>query len=150
MGLTQKLAPRRYRRAAISTIAALGLAACGDLAAALPPRPSPFPILAHLPSVTPVTPRPTAPATATPLVAAPTPTPTPPSMRVPVAANLRSGPGASFRIVTVISAGSSIVLSRRQGDWFEVRTADGQRGWVSNLVLEVDPSIAEGIPLAQP
>ncbi len=140
-----------WRRVAISATIALGLAACGDMAAALPPRPTPFPVLEHLPSVTPVTPRPTPPATATRIVTtAPMPTPKPPRVRVPANANMRSGPGVSYTIVAVISAGSSIALSLRQGDWYEVRTADGQVGWMSSLVLEVDPTVAARIPLARP
>jgi hypothetical protein len=150
MGSRQKPASRGYRRAAISAIAALGLAACGDLAGALPPRPTPFPILAHLPSVTPITPRPTLPATATPVVAMPTPTIELPRALVPANANMRSGPGVDFAIVAVVNAGSRITLSQRQGDWYAVRTIDGQEGWMSNLVLEIDPAIAESVPLAQP
>ncbi len=78
------------------------------------------------------------------------PTPKPPRVRVPANANMRSGPGVSYTIVAVISAGSSIALSLRQGDWYEVRTADGQVGWMSSLVLEVDPAVAARIPLARP
>jgi uncharacterized protein YgiM (DUF1202 family) len=150
MGLAQKPVPRRYRRAAISTIAALGLAACGDLAAALPPGPTPFPILERLPSVTPVTPRPTLPATATPITAGITPTPERPRVLVPANANMRSGPGVNFPIIAVVNAGSRIALSQRQGEWYEVRTANGQKGWMSNRVLEVDPAVAQGVPLALP
>jgi hypothetical protein len=150
MGLIQKSAPHHYRRAAISAITALGLAACGDLAAALPPRPTPFPILAHLPSVTPITPKPTLPATSTPVAVAPTATPELPRALVRANANMRSGPSVDSTIVAVVSAGSRIALSRRQGDWYAVRTVDGQEGWMSTLVLEVDPSVAESVPLAQP
>jgi hypothetical protein len=151
MGITQKPTSRHHAHIVIAAIAALGLAACGDLASALPPRPTPFPILERLPSVTPVTPRPLPPATAMPLaVAAPTPTLALPSVIVPANANMRRGPGVNFAIVAVISAGSSIVLSQRQGDWYAVHTADGQSGWISSLVLEVDPTVAASVPLAQP
>ncbi len=135
---------------ALSVVAALGVAGCGDLAAALPPRPTPFPVLAHLPSVTPVTPSPTSPATATPRIITPTPTPDFPHILVPATANMRSGPGIDFMIVAVISPGSSITLSRHQGDWYEVRTDAGQKGWISNLILKVDPAIATHVPLFKP
>jgi SH3-like domain-containing protein len=127
----------------------LGLAACGDLAAALPPRPSPFPTLERLPSVTPVTPSPIPTPTPT-AIAEPSPTPTLPLAFVTVNANMRSGPGTDFMIVSVVSAGSSIALSGRQDDWYQVRTADGIEGWMSNLVLEVDPAVADSVPLTQP
>jgi hypothetical protein len=135
---------------AAAALALLGLAACGDLAAALPPRPSPFPTLSRLPSVTPVTPSPTPPPTSTIVAERPVATPGLPLAFVPADANMRSGPGTSFDIVAVVSAGSSITLSRRQDEWYEVRTADGVEGWMSNLVLDVDPAVADSVPLAQP
>ena len=150
MALTPKPALRRHRRTALSLVAALGLAGCGDLAAALPPRPTPFPLLERLPSVTPVTPSPIPPATVTPHAVTPTPTPDLPHVFVPANANMRSGPGVDFVIVAVISAGSRITLSQRQGDWYEVRTAAGQQGWMSNLVLGVDPATAKSVPLFKP
>ncbi|MEI7772545.1 MAG: SH3 domain-containing protein, partial [Chloroflexales bacterium] len=86
------------------------------------------------------------------LAAAPTHTPTHdlPHVLVAAAANIRSGPGVDFSIIAVVSAGSSITLSQRQGDWYKVRTADGHEGWMSKLVLEVDPAVAASVPLAQP
>jgi hypothetical protein len=149
MGRMLNHALRRCRLLAAVACVALGLAACGDLAAALPPRPSPFPTLARLPSVTPVTPSPIPLPTAT-AVAQPTATPALPLAFVVVDANMRSGPGTGFEIVSVVSAGSSIALSGRQDDWYQVRTADGVEGWMSNLVLEVDPAVADSVPLAQP
>jgi uncharacterized protein YgiM (DUF1202 family) len=65
-------------------------------------------------------------------------------------ANMRSGPGTNFTIIAVINAGSSIALNQRQGEWYAVRTANGQEGWISNLVLEVDPAVAASVPLALP
>jgi len=142
---------RRCCRLAAAAIVALGLVACGDLAAALPPRPTPFPPLERLPSVTPVTPRPAPPPSVTPrALAAGTPTPDLPSAVVFVDANMRSGPGLDFDVVAVIRAGSSIGLSKRQGEWYAVRTADGRKGWMSDQVLELEPSVADRVPQSQP
>jgi hypothetical protein len=141
----------RYSRMAILLIAAIGLGACGDLAASLPPRPSPFPTLVRLPSVTPVTPSPSPLPSSTPVVQVLiTPTPTPPIALVAVAANMRSGPGLEFAVVAVLNAGSSIILSGRQEDWYQVQTADGLDGWMSAQVLEIEPSVADSLPQIQP
>ncbi|NTV99928.1 MAG: SH3 domain-containing protein [Oscillochloris sp.] len=139
----------RYRIAALLVIATMSLAACGDLSAALPARPTPFPTLARLPSVTPVTPRPTAPPTRTP-TGVPTITPVLPSARILDPVNMRSGPGLDFAIIAVIDAGSRITLSGRQGEWYAVRTDDGLEGWMSQSVINVDSSIAEQVPQIQP
>ncbi|NNJ10378.1 SH3 domain-containing protein [Chloroflexales bacterium ZM16-3] len=142
---------RRCCLAAVAVVAALGIVACGDLTAALPPRPTPFPTLERLPSVTPVTPSPsplpTATPTATPAVS---PTPDLPRALIVVDANMRSGPGLGFDIVTVVRVGSSIALSERQGEWYAVRTADGLEGWMSDQVLDLDPSVADRVPQSKP
>lgn len=129
---------RRCWSAALSALAALALVACGDLASALPARPSPFPTLARLPSVTPVTPGPTRLPSPT---SAPTRTSTivsrPSRALVAVAANLRSGPGLDYAVVTVLDAGTSLTLGEHQGEWYAVQTADGAQGWMSDQVLDL-------------
>jgi len=143
-------APRRCRTAAavITLVLGLALAACGDLAAALPPRPTPFPTFARLPSVTPVTPSPTPPPSATPVPA--TPTPEPLLARAPGPANVRSGPGVSFGIVGVVDADDTVSLLGRTGEWYRVATPDGVTGWMSEQVLDIDPEIAAAVPPVEP
>jgi uncharacterized protein YgiM (DUF1202 family) len=143
-------APRPHRAAAagITLALALALSACGDLVAALPPRPSPFPTLARLPSVTPVTPSPTRPPTATPVL--PTATPAPLLVRAPGAANVRGGPGVDFAIVAVVAADDQIELLGRSGDWYQVGLADGSTGWMAGQVLGLDPEVAVDVPLVEP
>lgn len=140
--------PQRAAAAGITLALALALAACGDLVAALPPRPSPFPTLARLPSVTPVTPSPTRPPTATPPQA--TPTPAPLLVRAPGPANVRSGPGVSFEIVGVVAADDPIELLGRSGDWYRVALADGSVGWMAGQVLGIAPDVAAAVPLVEP
>lgn len=131
---------------------ALFLTACIDLAAALPPTPSPFPTLARLPTVTPVTPQPTRSPVTIVLVPPSTVTPTTSRLagRVSVEANLRNGPGTSFRIITVVPANTEVLLEGQRANWYIVRLPDGQTGWMSATVLEVAPDIAARVPVATP
>jgi hypothetical protein len=124
------------------------LAACTDLTADLPPRPTPFPTLERLPSVTPVTPSPTAPPTAT-LVPLATPTPTPLPATVAITANLRSNPSLDSRVVQIVEAGETVNLRARQGDWYAVELLGGLSGWMAATVLTIDPAIAAVVPEVQ-
>ncbi|GAB4433651.1 MAG: hypothetical protein OHK0015_22600 [Chloroflexi bacterium OHK40] len=147
----------RYRRpvvpyrlaAALLAAVALVLSACAELEAALPPRPSPVPTLARLPTVTPVTPRPTPPPTATALATV-TPTPLALVATVAVGANVRAGPGVGFAIVGVLDAGVTVGLAGRQGDWFQIDAPDGTRGWMAGQVLMIDPATNAAVPTATP
>lgn len=139
------------RRLALTLAVVLGLAvlaACADVAASLPARPTPVPTLARLPSVTPVTPRPATP-TPTPSIAV-TPTPEPLVGTVLRAANVRQGPGVDFGIAGIQAAGDEVTLTGRRGEWFQVRTATGIEGWMSSQVLEVDPATAAAVPEVSP
>ncbi len=123
------------------------LGACGDLASALPARPTPVPTLARLPSVTPMTPSATRPPTETP---APVMTPTPAPLRgtVAVGANVREGPGIGFAIVGVLDEGTRVELLSRSNDWYEIVGPGGLTGWMSEQVLTVDPVTASAVPEA--
>jgi hypothetical protein len=122
------------------------LAACGDLEAALPERPSPVPTLARLPSVTPITPSPTLAPTLTPTL---TPTPRPLLGQVARAANVRGGPGTDFPIVGTLEAGATVTLLRRRDDWFAIEYVDTP-GWMFRELLELDPETERLVPLDLP
>jgi hypothetical protein len=122
--------------------------ACADLTADLPPRPTPFPTLERLPSVTPVTPSPTPPPTAT-LVPLATPTPTPLPATVATTANVRSNPSLDSSVVLVVEAGQALNLRARQGDWYAVELPGGLSGWMAASVLTIDPAIAAAVPELQ-
>ncbi|EFO81763.1 hypothetical protein OSCT_0340 [Oscillochloris trichoides DG-6] len=128
-------------------LAGLVLAGCGNLAAALPAQPSPFPTLPRLPSVTPVTPRPTRPPTPSPS-STPTATPIPPQAEATINANLRSGPSTNTAVVAVVRKGTQVGLLERQGDWYRVRTPDGTQGWMANTVLKIAPGLIDQVPLS--
>ncbi|PDW03678.1 SH3 domain-containing protein [Candidatus Viridilinea mediisalina] len=134
-------------RLVIVTISlALILAACGDLEAALPERPTPVPTLPRLPSVTPITPSPTPAPTFTPTL---TPTPRPLVATVVRAANVRAGPGTSFAIVGTMEAGVTVTLHSQRDDWFAIETTD-ITGWMFRDLLELDPATERAVPMDLP
>jgi hypothetical protein len=136
-------------RLALALFAALLLSGCGDLSGALPPRPTPVPTLARLPTVTP--PRPT--VTPFPTVIPPSPTITPETAATLLAtvvrnANIRGGPGIDFTIVGIATEGDTITLRSARDGWYAITTNDGLEGWMSETVLEIDPQTAEAVPLS--
>ncbi|GAB4472294.1 MAG: hypothetical protein Kow00124_10160 [Anaerolineae bacterium] len=52
--------------------------------------------------------------------------------------NVRSGPGAGYAIVTVVSGGDVLKLLGRDsvGSWVYVELADGTKGWVSSFYIQ--------------
>ncbi len=130
----------------------LFISGCVDLAAALPPTPSPFPTLPRLPTVTPVTPEPIRSPVTIILGPSATATPSPEQWtgRALFDANVRTGPGTSFPVVTVVPAGTEVTLEGQRANWYVVRLPDGQSGWMAAAVLDVDPVIATRIPVVAP
>ena len=49
---------------------------------------------------------------------------------------LHTGPGQGYPIFHVAERGEAIAILRRRTDWFQVRTRQGQEGWVSRNQLE--------------
>jgi hypothetical protein len=148
--MRNRLAARLARLgAALAAVAALALlGACADIAASLPARPTPVPTLPRLPSVTPVTPRPTAPLTATPTATPATPTAVALTGTVTTGANVRAGPGVEFAIVGVLGPGDEVRLEGRREEWYQISTPDGLEGWMSGVVLAIDPAINAAVPEA--
>jgi hypothetical protein len=128
------------------------LSGCDYVTSALPPSPSPFPTLARLPTVTPVTPSPTPLPSPTLPPALPTPSPTPTILRgtVAVGANVRAGPSLDFAIITSLVAGSDIVLQGQANGWYQVSMPDGTEGWMSEQVIEIAPETATAVPTISP
>lgn len=101
---------------------------------------------------------PTPPSTDTPVAETsptetPQPTPTetvaPTSYRVPTNANLRSGPGTNYSVVTTLQAGESVRLLARTEDsgWFQVATEKGDEAWIAAFLIEL-PAEGVDVPLA--
>lgn len=66
----------------------------------------------------------------------PTPTPGPPQITVELA-NLRTGPGAVYDLVTMLPQGAIFVPEARSqaGDWVFGATPEGQEGWLFTALL---------------
>lgn len=56
--------------------------------------------------------------------------------------NLRSGAGTGFRILQVLETGDSVQVLERGGDWTQVRTSNGNVGWVPSQYLMDRPAAA--------
>jgi hypothetical protein len=129
----------------------LAVGGCDYLAGAMPPTPSPFPTVARLPSVTPVTPSPIPPPTNTPRPTL-TPTVAPEELEgtVSVGANVRNGPGTQFPAISSVLAGRTVIITGRSEGWYAVITSDGTEGWMSELVIETEPLVATAVPTVVP
>ena len=51
--------------------------------------------------------------------------------------DLRTGPGRGYPITQVAERNEWVVIELRHTDWFKVRTARGQAGWVSRAQMAV-------------
>lgn len=136
----------RMRSAGIILLLVL-LYGCDAVAGALPPGPTPFPTFARLPTVTPEPPTPSPGLASDPF---PTVTPRPLKGTVIVGANVRTGPGTNFTIITAIVAGNQVTLRGQSEGWYQVVTPDGIEGWMSGEVLSVAPSTAANVPVVSP
>jgi curli biogenesis system outer membrane secretion channel CsgG len=70
--------------------------------------------------------------------ASPTPSAPPPAETAteavivkPSALNVRSGPGSSHSIVSVVRSGDRLEVLEHSGDWIRIRTETGNEGWIS-------------------
>ena len=51
-------------------------------------------------------------------------------------ANIRSGAGNNFSIVTTVKQGDELILLGEYGEWFNVRLENGQEGWIDNRFVK--------------
>ncbi|MCP4687969.1 MAG: SH3 domain-containing protein [Desulfobacterales bacterium] len=49
--------------------------------------------------------------------------------------NIRSGPGARFKVLGVVEKGIPFKVLKRKGAWFEVKHADGDGGWIYQTLV---------------
>jgi hypothetical protein len=171
--------PRQIRWGVIATVVAVGLLALGGGVALLgvlsrqarsaqstvtpvPTATAPAPTsviptrLPPLPSATPDSPP--APTGAVDPTRPVDPTvegaPAVPRLRVIVgSANVRSGPGIVFPIVTTLSAGTEVVpvavVENNSGRWYVASLPAGGQGWISEQVVEaVNPALVDALPTA--
>jgi hypothetical protein len=51
-------------------------------------------------------------------------------------ANIRSGAGNEFSIVTTVKQGDKLTFLGEYGEWFNVRLENGQEGWINNMFVK--------------
>ncbi len=49
--------------------------------------------------------------------------------------NVRSGPGARFKVLGVVDRGIPFKVLNRKGSWIEVKHADGDGGWIHKTLV---------------
>ena len=54
-------------------------------------------------------------------------------------ANLRSGPGQNYDPVATVKSGVVFDLIKREGDWLQLRHADGTEGWIFSTLVWPNP-----------
>lgn len=64
------------------------------------------------------------------------------------AANLREGPGTSYRSLGKLDTRNSVTLLAYSGEWFNVRTSSNTTGWMSSEVLSLNTAATRGLPEA--
>ena len=110
---------------------------------------TPTPIPTIKPTDTPQ-PTPTPQPTATPT---PSPTPLPVAVVKSEAANVREGPGTTYRVRVVMKQGDRLTLLGRSGagDWLLIRLPSWETGWVSASLVQVStPLDAIAVATTQP
>ena len=109
-----------------------------------PPSDTPSPTGTPAPTITPEPPTPTI-----------TPSPSPvPTIGAQVIANqvvnVRTGPGTEYDIFGTASPSEDVELIGRNvdGDWYEVKFANGDTGWMLNRLLDIPPD--SDLPITEP
>ncbi len=51
-------------------------------------------------------------------------------------ANIRSGAGSNFSILTTVKQGDKLILLGEYGEWLNVRLENGQEGWIDNRFVK--------------
>ncbi|RKR02660.1 SH3 domain protein [Kushneria sinocarnis] len=59
---------------------------------------------------------------------------------------VRSGPSDSYRIVGTVSSGDPVTLLDSQGDYSQIRSADGDEVWIKSADLQSEPSVQQRLP----
>ncbi|MBC1357757.1 N-acetylmuramoyl-L-alanine amidase [Listeria booriae] len=63
--------------------------------------------------------------------------------------NIRSGPGRNSKSVEKADAGTVYDIEGVQGDWYQITTASGAKGYVANWVVDVSTSKTKSAPKAK-
>lgn len=62
--------------------------------------------------------------------------------------NIRSGPSTSHQIIGTVKKGDRMTRLNQTSDWYNVRLANGQTGWIFGLLVQpvANGSVAESVP----
>ncbi|QTA83122.1 SH3 domain-containing protein [Desulfonema limicola] len=52
-------------------------------------------------------------------------------------ANVRTGPGLNFKVIYISEKGSRFKVQGSSGEWFEIRTKSGSKGWLHDSTVKV-------------
>lgn len=58
--------------------------------------------------------------------------------------NVRSGPGLSHEIVSVVSRNESYPILEERGDWVQIQLNGGQKGWVVSWLIKKKSQVSSG------
>lgn len=64
--------------------------------------------------------------------------------------NIRSGPDTTFATISQVVAGDSLKVIGTQGEWYQVRLANGKEGWIANWLVKESSSGEEVISKGPP
>jgi curli biogenesis system outer membrane secretion channel CsgG len=79
-------------------------------------------------------------APASPAKAQALPAETPPFVFVKISsANVREGPGSSFKVLTTVNKGAKLPVLERKRSWYRVKLEDGKEGWIAHSVVSLQP-----------
>ena len=65
-----------------------------------------------------------------------------PTVTLNGAINIRSGPGTNFAVLRTGAAGTTMAITGKAGQWYEVALADGKKGWVAGWLTKLNGSVA--------
>lgn len=53
--------------------------------------------------------------------------------------NMRSGPGTNFAIIRTLTLGTEFTVTKKEGNWLQIRLKDGREGWVHSGFVRLSP-----------
>lgn len=62
--------------------------------------------------------------------------------------NLRQGPGADYKRVTLLDKETEVVVTAREGDWVQIELSDGKSGWIGQKYIATDKPLPAPKPAA--
>jgi len=64
-------------------------------------------------------------------------------------ANLRRGPGTNYERIGKLQQGQTVRLLGRNGDWYQVETKGGYKGWIHGELVEVSSGVANTLAIVK-